>query len=96
MDQTIVVQYSLIASALIAAVAAFAAAFGDSKLASHVIDGMTRQPEIQGQLFTSMLVGIGLIESIPIIAIVGRIKWYAADFNPQLYHSRCRFGTFLL
>ena len=53
MDQTIVVQYSLIASALIAAVAAFAAAFGDSKLASHVIDGMTRQPEIQGQLFTS-------------------------------------------
>lgn len=70
MDQTIVIQYSLIASALIAAVAAFAAAFGDSKLASHVIDGMTRQPEIQGQLFTSMLVGIGLIESIPIIAIV--------------------------
>ena len=64
MDQTIVVQYSLIASA------AIAAAFGDSKLASHVIDGMTRQPEIQGQLFTSMLVGIGLIESIPIIAIV--------------------------
>lgn len=70
MDQTIVVQYSLIASALIAAVAAFAAAFSDSKVASHAIDGMTRQPEIQGQLFTSMLVGIGLVESIPIIAIV--------------------------
>ena len=31
---------------------------------------MTRQPEIQGQLFTSMLVGIGLVESIPIMAIV--------------------------
>ena len=46
MDQTIVVQYSLIASALIAAVAAFAAAFSDSKVASHAIDGMTRQPEI--------------------------------------------------
>ena len=30
---------------------------------------MTRQPEIQGQLFTSMLVGIGLVVSIPIIAI---------------------------
>ena len=69
MDQTIVVQYSLIASALIAAVAAFAAAFSDSKVASHAIDGMTRQPEIQGQLFTSMLVGIGLVESIPIIVI---------------------------
>ena len=67
MDQTIVVQYSLIASALIAAVSAFAAAFNDAKVASHAIDG---QPEIQGQLFTSMLVGIGLVESIPIIAIV--------------------------
>lgn len=70
MDQTIVVQYSLIASALIAAVSAFAAAFNDAKVASHAIDGMTRQPEMQGQLFTSMLVGIGLVESIPIIAIV--------------------------
>ena len=30
MDQTIVVQYSLIASALIAAVSAFAAAYSDS------------------------------------------------------------------
>lgn len=31
---------------------------------------MTRQPEMAGKLFTNMLVAIGLIESIPIIAIV--------------------------
>lgn len=70
MDQTIIVQYSLIAAAVIASICAFAAAWNDAKVAAHAIDGMTRQPELQGQLFTSMLVGIGLVESIPIIAVV--------------------------
>ena len=70
MDQTIVAQYSLIAAALIAAVAALAAAFSDSRAARAALEGMTRQPEMAGTLFTNMLVAIGLIESIPIIAIV--------------------------
>lgn len=70
MDQTIVAQYSLIAAAIIAGIAAIAAAFSDSKAASHALEGMTRQPEMAGKLFTNMLVAIGLIESIPIIAIV--------------------------
>ncbi|MCI6162018.1 MAG: F0F1 ATP synthase subunit C [Dialister sp.] len=70
MDQTIVAQYSLIAATLIAAVAALAAAFSDTKAACKALEGMTRQPEMAGKLFTNMLVAIGLIESIPIIAIV--------------------------
>ncbi len=70
MDQTIVVQYSLIAAGLIAALASIAAAFGDSNAAVKALEGMTRQPEMAGKLFTNMLVAIGLIESIPIIAIV--------------------------
>ena len=69
MDQTIVVQYSLIAAGLIAALASIAAAFGDSNAAVKALEGMTRQPEMAGKLFTNMLVAIGLIESIPIIAI---------------------------
>mgnify|MGYP000264246781 CR=1 FL=1 len=64
MDQTIVAQYSLIAATLIAAVAALAAAFSDSKAACKALEGMTRQPEMAGKLFTNMLVAIGLIESI--------------------------------
>ena len=47
-----------------------AAAFSDSKAACKALEGMTRQPEMAGKLFTNMLVAIGLIESIPIIAIV--------------------------
>ena len=65
MEQAIIVQYSAIAAA-----ASFAAAFSDSRAACHALDGMTRQPELAGKLFTNMLVAIGLIESIPIIAIV--------------------------
>ena len=70
MDQTIVAQYSLIAAAIIAGCAALAAALADSKAAAKALEGMTRQPEMAGKLFTNMLVAIGLIESTPIIAIV--------------------------
>ena len=70
MDQTIVAQYSIIAAAFIAGLASIAVAFFASKAASHALEGMTRQPEMAGTLFTNMLVAIGLIESIPIIAIV--------------------------
>ena len=48
----------------------FTAAFGDAKVISTALEGMARQPEVQGQLFTSMLIGVGLLESMPIIAIV--------------------------
>lgn len=50
--------------------ASFAAANGDAKVISTALEGMARQPEVQGRLFTSMLIGVGLLESIPIISIV--------------------------
>lgn len=50
--------------------ASFAAASGDAKLICTALEGMARQPEVQGRLFTSMLIGVGLLESIPIISIV--------------------------
>ena len=31
---------------------------------------MARQPELSGQLRTNMFIGVGLIEAVPIIAIV--------------------------
>ncbi len=48
----------------------FAAAFGDAKVISTAIEGMARQPEVQGQLLVSMLIGSGLVEAVPIISIV--------------------------
>jgi F-type H+-transporting ATPase subunit c len=48
----------------------FSAAFGDARVISTALECMARQPEVQGRLFTSMLIGVGLLESMPIIAIV--------------------------
>ena len=60
----------LIVVVIICAVASWAAATSDSKVISTALESIARQPEMQDRLFMSMLIGIGLLESIPIIAIV--------------------------
>jgi F-type H+-transporting ATPase subunit c len=47
-----------------------AAAFSDSKVVATTLESIARQPEVEPGLFRTMLIGIGLVESIPIIAIV--------------------------
>ena len=49
---------------------AIAAGIGDGMVASKVIEGITRQPELRGQLMSTMFVAIGLIEAMPIIGVV--------------------------
>ena len=49
---------------------AIAAAIGGGMVASKVIEGITRQPELRGQLMSTMFVAIGLIEAMPIIGVV--------------------------
>lgn len=70
MEKAIVLAISGLSAALTISVAAFAAAFGDARVASKALEGMTRQPELSGKLLTNMLIAIGLVESIPIIAAV--------------------------
>ncbi|MFA5866741.1 MAG: ATP synthase F0 subunit C [Actinomycetota bacterium] len=50
--------------------AAIAAAIAMRYIASAAIDGMTRQPEISNQLFTSMLIGMALVEALVIYCLV--------------------------
>jgi F-type H+-transporting ATPase subunit c len=50
--------------------ASMAAAVSDSKVVAMTLESTARQPEVEAALFRTMLVGIGLVESIPIIAIV--------------------------
>jgi F-type H+-transporting ATPase subunit c len=50
--------------------ASFTATMGDARIITTALEGMARQPEVQDRLFTSMLIGVGLLESIPIISIV--------------------------
>ncbi|MFR0064658.1 MAG: F0F1 ATP synthase subunit C [Veillonella parvula] len=60
--------------ALITAIAvgcgAIGAGIGDGLVSSKVIEGITRQPELRGQLMSTMFVAIGLIEAMPIIGVV--------------------------
>jgi F-type H+-transporting ATPase subunit c len=55
---------------LISLGASMAAAFSDSKVVATTVENIARQPEAEAGLFRTMLIGIGLVESIPIIAIV--------------------------
>lgn len=59
-----------IAVAIIAACAALAASYGNGHVISKTIESMARQPELAGQLRSTMFIGVGLIEALPIIAIV--------------------------
>lgn len=50
--------------------AAVAAALAMRKISSTALEGMTRQPEIAPQLFTSMLVSMALVEALVIYCLV--------------------------
>ena len=59
-----------IAAGIAAAAAALAAGYGNGLVISHTVDSMARQPQMAGQLRTTMFIGVGLIEAVPILAIV--------------------------
>ncbi|WEV40552.1 F0F1 ATP synthase subunit C [Lactobacillus sp. ESL0684] len=62
--------FRYIAAALVAGVAALAASWGNGKVISKTIECMARQPESSGDLRSTMFIGVGLIEAVPILAIV--------------------------
>ena len=49
---------------------AIVAAAAMRRIALSAIEGMARQPEVAGQLFTSMLIGMALIEALVIYCLV--------------------------
>ena len=55
---------------ILALISAIGAGIGDGLVSSKVIEGITRQPELRGQLMSTMFVAIGLIEAMPIIGVV--------------------------
>ncbi|WP_317636577.1 ATP synthase F0 subunit C [Xylocopilactobacillus apicola] len=61
---------NLIAAAFAAAFAAIGGAFGDAIVVSKALESMARQPEQSGTIRGTMILGVGLTESTPILAIV--------------------------
>lgn len=59
-----------ITAAIAVGLGALGAGIGVGLIGSKTVEGIARQPEMQGPLTATMLMGIALVEAIPIIAAV--------------------------
>ncbi|MGL4521089.1 MAG: F0F1 ATP synthase subunit C [Bacilli bacterium] len=59
-----------LAAAIAIGLAAVGAGIGNALIVSRTLEGITRQPELQSRLQTIMFIGIGVVEAIPIFAVV--------------------------
>ncbi len=59
-----------LAAAFTIGVAASCGAFGQAKTASTALEGIARNPNASGKLFTPMILGLALIESLVIYALI--------------------------
>lgn len=51
-------------------IAALGGALGQGKTVASALDGIARNPQAQGKIFTPMIIGLALIESLVIYAFV--------------------------
>ena len=58
------------AAGLAIGVAAAGGAIGQSRAAAAALEGIARNPQASGKLFTPMIIGLALIESLVIYALV--------------------------
>ncbi|MEN0661165.1 F0F1 ATP synthase subunit C [Caldifermentibacillus hisashii] len=59
-----------LAAAIAVGLGALGAGIGNGLIVSKTVEGMARQPESAGLLRTTMFIGIGLVEAIPIMGVV--------------------------
>lgn len=61
---------ALIAAAIAIGLGAFGAALGNGMIVSRTVEGIARNPEARGPMQTTMFIGVGIVEAIPIITVV--------------------------
>ena len=72
---------ALIGAGIAAGLAAVGAGIGNGLVTSKFLEGIARQPEANSTLLVNMLISVGLIEAVPIIAVViAIILLYANPF----------------
>lgn len=59
-----------IAAAIAISVAALGGALGQGRTAATALDGIARNPAASGKIFTPMIIGLALIESLVIYALI--------------------------
>jgi F-type H+-transporting ATPase subunit c len=60
----------LLAAALAIGLGALGAGIGNGLIVSKTVEGISRQPELRGTLQTTMFIGVGIVEVVPIIGVV--------------------------
>jgi F-type H+-transporting ATPase subunit c len=63
-------KWGLVAAGLGMALAAFGGALGQGKAAAAALEGIARNPSASDKLFTPMILGLALIESLVIYSLV--------------------------
>ncbi|GBG93997.1 F0F1 ATP synthase subunit C [Ligilactobacillus salitolerans] len=68
---------ALLGAGIAAGLAAIGTGVGNGLVISKMLEASARQPELSGQFRTNMFIGVGLIEAVPIIAVVIAFLLYA-------------------
>ena len=61
---------ALFGAGLAAGFAAIGTGIGNGLVISKTLESMARQPELSGQLRTTMFIGVGIVEVVPLAATV--------------------------
>lgn len=61
---------AMLGTGLAVGLAAFGASLGNGNVTGKTVEGIARNPEARGALQTTMFISVGLIEALPIIAVV--------------------------
>lgn len=81
MELAIIKGLSALGAALAIGLAAIGGGVGDGMVTGKAVESIARQPEAKGSIMTTMLISVGLIESVPIMAlVVSLILIYANPF----------------
>ncbi|GIO12803.1 ATP synthase subunit c [Cohnella xylanilytica] len=62
--------YNVLAAAIAVGLGAIGAGVGNGLIVSKTVEGIARQPESASKLQTTMFIGVGIVEVVPIIGVV--------------------------
>lgn len=62
--------FAILAAGLCMAIGAIGTGLGQGIAVGHAVEGIARQPEASGKITTTMIIGLAMIESIAIYALV--------------------------
>jgi len=68
-----------LAAAIAVGLGALGAGLGNGMIVSKTVEGIARQPEARGALQTTMFIGVGIVEVVPLIgAVLAFLMFFAA------------------